>query len=124
MNVFGGYEKFKWWIFLGDHHKTGQFWVVIFIHLRVCVFRSRYKMGIFLGIANISNIFWVCLIFLIFWRGGGGKGDYAGSKPMYQETSSPMGNNRSPGSQHNVWRHHNLRWSKEGYSELETVTRN
>ena len=26
----------------------------------------------------------------------------------YVLTSSPMGNDRSPGSQHNLWRHHNL----------------
>ena len=40
-------------------------------------------------------------------------------------TSSPMGNDRSPGSQHNVWRHHNYyRCSKAGQSELETVIRN
>ena len=31
---------------------------------------------------------------------------------------------RSPGSQHNVSRHHNLRCSKADNSELETVTRN
>ena len=35
-----------------------------------------------------------------------------------------MGNDRSPGSQHNVWRHHNLLCSKAGKSELETVIRN
>ena len=29
-------------------------------------------MGIFLGIAKILNIFGVCLIFLMFWGGGGG----------------------------------------------------
>ena len=40
------------------------------------------------------------------------------------ETSSQMGNDRSPGSQHNVWRHHNLGCSKADNSELETVTRN
>ena len=40
------------------------------------------------------------------------------------ETSSPMGNDRSPGSQHNVWLYHNLWCSKAGNSELETVTRN
>ena len=39
-------------------------------------------------------------------------------------TSSPMGNDRSPLSQHNIWRHHNLRCSKADNSELETVTRN
>ena len=38
-------------------------------------------------------------------------------------TSSPMGNDCSPWSQHNVWRHHNSRCSKADNSELETVTR-
>ena len=36
-------------------------------------------------------------------------------------TSSSMGNYRSPGSQHNLWRHHNLRCSEAGNSELEIV---
>ena len=44
--------------------------------------------------------------------------------PFPIKTSSPMGNDRSPWSQHNVWRHHNLRCSKADISELETVTRN
>ena len=35
-----------------------------------------------------------------------------------------MGNDRSPWGQHNVWRHHNLRCSKAGNSDLETMTRN
>ena len=39
-------------------------------------------------------------------------------------TSSPKGIDRSPWSQHNVLRHHNLVCSKAGNSELETVTRN
>ena len=39
-------------------------------------------------------------------------------------TSSPMGNDRSPWSQHNVWRHDNLRCSEASNSVLETVTRN
>ena len=42
----------------------------------------------------------------------------------FNETSSPMGSYRSPWSQLNVWRHHNLRCSKADNSELETVTRN
>ena len=41
-----------------------------------------------------------------------------------KKTSSPMSNDRSPGSQHNVWRHHNLWCSKTSYSELETVIKN
>ena len=40
------------------------------------------------------------------------------------KTSSSMGNDRSPGNQHNVWRYHNLGCSKAGNSELETVTGN
>ena len=35
-----------------------------------------------------------------------------------------MGNDGSPGSQDNVWRHHNLGCSKAGNSELEAVIRN
>ena len=38
--------------------------------------------------------------------------------------SSTRGNDRSPGSHHNVWRHHNLRCSKAGNFELETMIRN
>ena len=41
-----------------------------------------------------------------------------------KSTSSPMGNDRSPWSQHNVCRHHNLRCLKVDNSELETVNRN
>ena len=52
--------------------------------------------------------------------------DYDRELPQSQtaETSSPMGNDRSPWIQHNVWRHHNLQCSKADNSELETVTRN
>ena len=32
-----------------------------------------------------------------------------------------MGNDRSPESQHNVWRHHTLQCLKEGNSEFESV---
>ena len=39
-------------------------------------------------------------------------------------SSSPMGKDRSPWSQHNVWRYQNLRCSKADNSELKTVTRN
>ena len=41
-----------------------------------------------------------------------------------KSTSSPLDNDLSPESQHNVWRHHNLRCSEAGNSELVTVTRN
>ena len=40
-----------------------------------------------------------------------------------QNTSSPMGNDRSPESRMNVRRHHYLQYSKAGNSELETVIR-
>ena len=42
----------------------------------------------------------------------------------FYNTSSPMCNDRLPGSQNYVWRHHNLRCSKADNSELETVPRN
>ena len=35
-----------------------------------------------------------------------------------------MCNDRSPGSEHNVWKHQNLRRPKAGHFELETVIRN
>ena len=37
------------------------------------------------------------------------------------QTNGPMGDDRSPGSLHNVWRYHNWWCSKAGNSELETV---
>ena len=46
------------------------------------------------------------------------------TQELIKNTNSPMGNNRSPWSQHNVWRHHNLQCSKADNSELETVIRN
>ena len=61
-------------------------------------------------ISNPSEILWVSLL--------------PARMKKIQSTSSPMGNDRSPWSQHNVWRHHNLRCSKADNSELETVTRN
>ena len=32
-------------------------------------FRSRYRIGTFFGVAKISNIFWGCLKFMIFFLG-------------------------------------------------------
>ena len=61
-------------------------------------------------IANPSEIIWVSLL--------------PARMKKIQSTSSPMGNDRSPEGQHNVWRHHNLQCSKADNSELETVTRN
>ena len=39
------------------------------MHFRVFFSRSRYKIGIFFWVAKISNIFWGCLKFLIFFFG-------------------------------------------------------
>ena len=39
-------------IFLGGHHKIGLYLGVISMHFRVL-----YRMGIFFGVAKISNIF-------------------------------------------------------------------
>ena len=45
---------------------------VIHMHFMVFFLRSRYRIGIFFGVAKISNIFLGCLKFLIFFLGGGG----------------------------------------------------
>ena len=55
---------------------------------------------------------WADLCFIGGSRGGS-------SPPLKITASNPMGNDSSPGSQHNVWRHHNLGFS----NELETVIR-
>ena len=67
MNIFGGYEDFVD-IFLG----SSQNWAslrVISMQFRVFFLRSRYRIGIFFGVAKISNIFLGCLKFLIFFWG-------------------------------------------------------
>ena len=56
MNIVLGYEDFVD-IFLG----SSQNWTslrVISMQFRVFFFRSRYRIGIFYGVAKISNIFW------------------------------------------------------------------
>ena len=53
------------WIFLGGHHKIGLYLGVISMHFKGLFLRSRYGIGIFLGVAKISNIFLGCLKFLI-----------------------------------------------------------
>ena len=63
MNIFGGYEDFMD-IFLG----SSQNWAslrVISMQFRVFL-RARYRIGISFWVAKISNIFWGCLNFLIF----------------------------------------------------------
>ena len=66
MNIFGGYEDFAD-IFLG----SSQNWAslrVISMQFRI-FFRSRYRIEIIFWVAKISNIFWGCLKFLIFFWG-------------------------------------------------------
>ena len=55
MNIFWRYEDF-FWIFLGGHHKIRLVLGVISMHLESFL-RSRYRIGIFFGVAKISNIF-------------------------------------------------------------------
>ena len=56
--------------FLGGHHKIGLYLGVIDFYVFYGLFlRSLYRMGIFLGVAKMSNIFGGCLKFLIFFRG-------------------------------------------------------
>ena len=66
--IFFGGMKILWMIFWG----ASQNWAslrVIFMQFRVFFLRSRCRIGIFLGVAKISNIFWGCLKFLIFFLG-------------------------------------------------------
>ena len=63
MNIFGGMKIF--WIFFGSHHKIGLVLGVISMHFRVI---TEGQWDIF-GVAKISNIFWGCLIYLIFLGG-------------------------------------------------------
>ena len=55
MNIFGCMKIL--WIFFVGHHKTGLVSGVISMHFKGLHFRSMYRMGIFLGVAKISNIF-------------------------------------------------------------------
>ena len=66
MNFLGGYEDFV--DFLGGHHEIGPVWGTLLCNLGSFL-RSRYRIGIFWGVAKISNIFWGCLKFLIFFLG-------------------------------------------------------
>ena len=61
------------------HHKIGLYLGVISMHFRVKV----QNMAIFLGVARISNIFWRCLKFLIFFGVNGKKKEYPPSPRPY-----------------------------------------
>ena len=64
---FWGYEDFVD-IFWG----SSQSWAslrIISMHFRVFFLRSRYRIWICNWVAKISNIFWGCLKFLIFFFG-------------------------------------------------------
>ena len=56
------------WIFFGGHHKIGLVCGSFLCNLGSFL-RSRYRFGIFFGVAKISNIFLGCLKFLIFFWG-------------------------------------------------------
>ena len=55
MNIFGGMKIS--WIFFGGHHKIGLI-LGSFQCILGSFLRSRYRIGIFLGVAKILNIFW------------------------------------------------------------------
>ena len=77
MNIFRGMKIL--WIFLGGHHKIGlqrSFLCILGSFLNVKVQNGGYFFYFFLffffgggggGVAKISNIFWRCLKFLIFY---------------------------------------------------------
>ena len=44
------------WIFLGGHHRNWTSLRVISMQFRVFFLRSRYRIGIFFGVAKVSNI--------------------------------------------------------------------
>ena len=71
--IFGGMKIL--WLFFGAHHKIGLVWGSF-----LCILGSFLKNWDIFWIAKISNIFWGCLKFLIFfWRGTVD----AGSQPTY-----------------------------------------
>ena len=46
------------WIFFGSHHKIGLYLGVISMHFMVFSYGQGTELGILLGVAKISNIFW------------------------------------------------------------------
>ena len=80
-NIFWGFQKkdyfwgmiFLWIFFLrgggGRGGGLSRNWAIFRVHFYAfygLFVRSRYRMGVFLGVAKISNIFWVLEIFDIF----------------------------------------------------------
>ena len=55
MNIFGAMKILM--VFFGGHHKIGLVLGVI-LAFKGPFLRSMYRMGIFLEVAKISNIFW------------------------------------------------------------------
>ena len=75
LNIFGGFHKMNilrgmkiLWIFFWGHHKIGLVGGSFLCNIGSFL-RSRYRIGIFFGVAKISNIFLRCLKFLIFFGG-------------------------------------------------------
>ena len=69
------------WIFLGVHRKIGLYLGVISMHFRVFSLGQGTEWGIFLAVAEISNIFGVLEIPDIFL----GRTMDAGPEPTYTE---------------------------------------
>ena len=67
MIIFLGYEDFV--DILGGSSQNLASLRVISMHFRVFFLRSRYRIGIFFGVAKILNIFGGWLKFLIFFGG-------------------------------------------------------
>ena len=61
--IFGG-MKILWILFWG-HHKIELYLGVISMHFRVFL-KVKVQKGCIFWVAKISNIFWGCLIFSIF----------------------------------------------------------
>ena len=64
IDYFWGYEDVLDGYILGLH-KIALVLGIISMHFRVFFLKSMYRMGIFVGFAKISNIFFGCLRFLI-----------------------------------------------------------
>ena len=67
INIFWG-MKILWIFFLGSPQNLPIFRGHLYAFYGLFS-RARYRMGIFLGVAKISNIFLGCLKFLIFFGG-------------------------------------------------------